>query len=134
MCRRTTTSTSYGRVRRSEVYAEVVSEQTDIETTLAEIAASVGAELHAQTGARTVAPIPKRTADGFVNQKCPLCGGEQFWHSYGDLLCRCASCGAVLDADDLSVLPEVSPFANSGSRVPEDDDPDPTFAQPRRPV
>jgi len=95
-----------------------VSEQTDIEETLAKIAAEVGGELQVEDRQRrTVAPMPTRRADGsFVNLACPRCGGEQFAHSLGDELCRCAGCGAVLDVDEL-----------------EDPDPDPSFPSPNFP-
>ena len=79
-----------------------MTEREDTQKLLAKIAAEAGGELRVESGARTVAPMPTRRADGsFVNQTCPRCGGDQFAHSYGDELCRCAGCGAVLDVDEL---------------------------------
>jgi ribosomal protein S27E len=78
--------------------------KADTTAKLAEIAAESGGQLHAEGGGRTVAPMPTRLADGsFVNRTCPRCGGDRFAHSYGDELCGCASCGAVLDVDELVV-------------------------------
>jgi hypothetical protein len=54
----------------------------------------------ADPAARTLGPIPNRRA-GSSNGSCPHCGGEQFWHHFGDSLARCADCGAEIDVDDL---------------------------------
>jgi hypothetical protein len=87
----------------------------ELENVLADVAAKRGGELIVESSGRTLGPIPLPHA-GFVNGRCPRCGGEQFWHSFGDELCRCDGCGAELDVDEL-----------------EDPDPDPSFPQPARP-
>lgn len=79
-------------------------EEDDTQRVLAEVAADVGAELIVEQPQRSIAPMPTRTPDGsFANRECPHCGGDQFRHSYGDELCRCAGCGAQLDVDELVV-------------------------------
>jgi len=135
-----------------------VSEPPELERALARIAADTGGELHVERSVRNVGPIPIKTADGFVNGRCPRCCFDRFTHSYGDELCRCAGCGATLDIDELSTSTdlgtEIEQFEaalrarfgdehgllgpgprgmlwfQAASQALDEDDPDPSFPSP----
>ena len=76
-----------------------MSEQSDTEKLLADVAAETGGELVVEERDPSLGPIPL-PHKGFRDGRCPTCDGVQFWHEYGDTYGRCAACGAQVEVPD----------------------------------
>jgi hypothetical protein len=71
----------------------------EIEAKLADIVEELGGELIVDDREPTLGRIPLEHGTHGI---CPHCGGAQFWHEYGDLLCSCARCGRTLTVTELA--------------------------------
>jgi ribosomal protein S27E len=79
------------------------------EAELREATEAAGGELVVEQGGRTLGPIAMSTPTRYVDAKCPHCGGESWWHHFGDTLARCDGCGAEIDVADLQPPDESLP-------------------------